>query len=92
MAPDRAEQVALHALAFVAGSDDLATVFLGSTGVTAGELARRAADREILLAVLDFLTMNDAWVRDFCDSAGFDYSDPMTARSVLAGPAETHWT
>lgn len=92
MQREHAEEVALMALAFVAGSDDLGPVFLGATGASAEDLRQRTAEPDLLAAVLDFLAMNDAWVIEFCDAAGLDYALPMAARTALSGGAETHWT
>lgn len=92
MRRDEAETIALAALAWLASTDDLLGVFLGASGLSADELPRVAADPATLVAVLDFLTQDDAWVMAFCDDRGLDYHAPLTARSVLAGPAGMHWT
>jgi len=87
-----AETLALRALGWIAGHEDLLPVFLGATGSTPEELRRRAADPDFLVSVLDFLLMDDAWVMAFCDAEGFAYAEPMAARQALPGGAETHWT
>ncbi len=92
MTPDRAEELALRALAHIAGSEDLGPVFLGATGIGPRDLMATAGNPETLIAVLDFLTMDDSWIEAFCTEAGYGPTDPMTARSVLAGPSEMHWT
>jgi hypothetical protein len=92
MSPEAAETLALEALAWLAGNDDLWPVFLGATGAAAGDLRDRAADPAFLAAVLDFLTMDDAWVIAFCDAAGRPYDAPLAARGALPGGALPHWT
>lgn len=87
-----AETVALSALAWIASTDDLLDVFLGATGLSADELPGLAHRPGTLASVLEFLTMDDAWVVAFCDATGRDYRVPMTARAVLAGRREMHWT
>ena len=91
MTPDRAETVALMALGWLVGNDELLPVFLGSTGGDIGSLRAAASDPQALLAVLEFLTMDDAWVVAFCDATQVDYREPLAARQILGG-AEMHWT
>ncbi|MGB3313752.1 MAG: DUF3572 domain-containing protein [Albidovulum sp.] len=87
-----AETLALRALGWLVGNDELLPVFLGASGSAVADLKERAAEPEFLGAVLDFLLMDDAWVAAFCDAEGYAYSDPMAAREVLPGGAQTHWT
>ena len=91
-ARDAAEIVALQALAWLAGNDELLPVFLGSTGASPGDLRSQAGDPGFLAAVLDFLLMDDAWVIAFCDAAGLPYTAPMQARQGLPGGGAVHWT
>ena len=92
LSADAAETLALQALAWLVGNDDLLPVFLGATGAGQDELRERAAEPEFLGAVLDFLMMDDAWVTGFCDAVGLPYDHPMQARAVLPGGAQMHWT
>ena len=92
MTRDSAETVALGALGWLAGHDELLPVFLGATGASEADLRARATDPEFLGAVLDFLTMDDAWVTAFCDLQGLGYDVPMRVRAALPGGAEMHWT
>ncbi|KAA0910101.1 DUF3572 family protein [Aquicoccus porphyridii] len=92
MSQDSAETIALQALAWIAGSDDLLPVFLGSTGTAADELRVRAKDADFLASILDFLLMDDAWVVGFCDTAGLRYDKPMLARAALPGGKDVYWT
>ena len=92
MTQDSAETVALGALGWLAGHDELLPVFLGASGASEADLRARAADPEFLGAVLDFLTMDDAWITAFCDAQGLGYDVPMRARAVLPGGAEMSWT
>jgi len=92
MTPDAAETIALKALAWLAGHDELLSVFLGSSGASEADLRAGATDPAFLGALLDFLTMDDAWVMEFCNSAGLAYDDPLAARRALPGGGEMHWT
>jgi len=92
MTPDAAETMALRALAWLAGNEELLPVFLGSTGASVADLRARAGEPEFLGSVLDFLMMDDAWVVAFCDAEALAYETPMLARAALPGGAEQHWT
>jgi hypothetical protein len=43
-------------------------------------------------AVLEFITMDDAWVMAFCDTIGLAYELPLQARYALPGAQNIHWT
>lgn len=92
MKVERAETVALQALGWLAGQDELFPVFLGATGATAEQVAAAAGQPAFLGAVLDFLLQDDAWIVGFCDGAGLEYTVPMQARAALPGGALPHWT
>lgn len=80
-----AELLALQALGWLAGNEDLLGVFMGATGVSGDELASRAGEGAFLASVLDFLLMDDAWVVAFCDATGTPYAAPLQARAWLPG-------
>jgi len=92
MTPENAQTIALQALTWLVGNEELCPVFLGATGGSADDLRARAADPEFHASVLDFVTMDDAWVISFCDSCGLSYDQPMRARQILPGAEQIHWT
>ncbi|MEM6409082.1 MAG: DUF3572 domain-containing protein [Pseudomonadota bacterium] len=92
MSPDAAQTLALQALGWILSTDDLAQVFMGSTGASVDTMRENATDPAFLASVLDFLMMDDTWVTGFCDHAGFDYMDPMRARQMLPGGDMPNWT
>ena len=92
MSPEQAQTIALQALGWLVSQDDLRDVFLGSTGGTAQELATNASDPALQASVLDFLTMDDAWVIAFCDAHELKYELPLQARYALPGAEQVHWT
>ena len=92
MTPDAAQTLALQALGWLVAQDDLRDGFLGATGASPDDLRARASDPEFLGAVLDFLTMDDAWVMGFCRAHGLPFDAPMRARQALPGGAQMHWT
>ncbi len=92
MNQEQAETTALGCLAWLIANDDLVPVFLGSTGISEGEVRERAGEAEFLASVLDFLLMDDAWVIACCDAQGIAYDVIMRARAALPGGAQIHWT
>lgn len=92
MSPDRAETIALAALGWLAGNDALCPLFLGATGASVDDLRDRATDPAFLGSVLEFMTMEDAWIIAFCDAEGLGYDMPLHARYALPGAAQVHWT
>ncbi|MFV0359578.1 DUF3572 domain-containing protein [Tropicimonas sp.] len=91
MQRENAETLAIRALAWLVGNDELLPLFLGSTGATAADLRTRADDPEFLGSVLEFLTMDDAWIAAFCEAERIDYALPLAARVAL-GDVAPDWT
>lgn len=91
-ARETAETIALQALAWLAGNDELLPVFLGATGASESDVRAGATDPQFLGAVLDFLLMDDAWIRAFCEEANLTPDAPMRARQALPGGEQVHWT
>ena len=87
-----AETVALQALGWLVGNEDLLPVFLGATGASTSDLAEQAGQPAFLASVLDFLLMDDAWVIGFCDAVGLPYPAVMQARAGLPGGEQINWT
>ena len=90
--PEAAETLALKALAWLAANEELMPVFLGASGASVDDLKSQASDPSFLASVLDFITMDDAWVIAFCDANGLKYQDPLMARYALPGSEQVHWT
>ena len=76
--PEKAEILALEALAWLAGHPDGIARFLAVSGLEAGDLRRAVGDRELLGSVLDFLLANEPLLVEFCQNAS------MSSRSVHA--------
>lgn len=92
LSQDSAELLAIEALSWLVGNEDLLPIFLGSTGVSEGDLRQRAKDPEFLASVLDFLLMDDTWISEFCRSAEYTFDFPMRARAALPGGTQVNWT
>lgn len=92
MNTENAQTIALQALTWLVGNEDVCQTFLGSTGTSANELKDRATDPEFQASILEFLTMDDTWVVAFCDGVGLAYDEPLKARYALPGAEQVHWT
>ena len=92
MTPEQAEVVALTALGWIAGQEDLLGAFLGAAGTDLATLGAQATDPLTQGAVLDFLLADDALVRAFCAAQDLRPEVPMAARRALPGGDEVHWT
>ncbi|WP_394195986.1 DUF3572 domain-containing protein [Litoreibacter albidus] len=92
MTPQKAEELALSVLGWLAASDDMMGVFLGSSGSSIDSVRAQASDPAFLGSVLDFLLMDDGWVTAFCDANSVDYRQPMIARQYLPGGDVPNWT
>lgn len=90
--PESAEMIALKALGWIATNEELCPVFMGASGASVDDMKAGASDPAFLASVLEFLTMDDAWVMSFCDAMGLGYDDPLRARYALPGAELVHWT
>ncbi|EEW25665.1 DUF3572 domain-containing protein [Rhodobacter ferrooxidans] len=89
---ETAETLALQALSWIAGHEEVLPLFLNASGAASDDLRRGATDPAFLAAVLDFLLMDDAWVVAFCDACSLRYDAPMQARAALPGGQQINWT
>ena len=92
LSEDAAQQVAVNAIVWLAGNDELLPVFMGSTGADEAAFREGVISPEFQASVLDFILMDDAWVVAFCDTEGLPYDRLMQARAVLPGGAQVNWT
>ncbi|MDB4122524.1 DUF3572 domain-containing protein [Octadecabacter sp.] len=92
MKPERAEQIAILALTWLASKDEILPVFIGASGASADDLIGQAENPAFLGSVLEFVTMDDAWVVEFCDQNQLKYEEPLRARYSLPGAEAVHWT
>ena len=89
---DAAETLALQALGWIAAQDEVFDAFMGASGLDREGLSTRLAQPEVLVAILDFLLSDDAFVTGFAQDAGIAPDLPMRARASLPGGADYHWT
>lgn len=91
MNTDTAEVIALGALGWLVEADLLDT-FQSATGAERETIRAAAGDTDFLAAVLDFVMMDDGWVRSVCDAQTLPYERLMQARAALPGGDLPHWT
>jgi len=82
-----AETLALKALTRIAGDAGTLERFLSLSGLELADLRERAAEPELLAAVLDFLLGDDEFLRDFCAVEEIDTKLVHAARRALPGAA-----
>jgi hypothetical protein len=91
MTQTQAEALALRALAYVAGHEDLLPAFAAATGAGPDDFRQRIDEPSFLASVLEFLTQEDRWVVGFCDAEGIAYTQPLQALAALPGGRRDEW-
>ena len=92
MTPHSAEIFALEALTWMAQDKDVLSLFLSASGSSLADLKAQAQSSEFLLAVLDFVLLEDQWVLDCAEACYCDPNMIALARQALPGGAIVHWT
>lgn len=92
MSQESAEVIGLQALSWLAANDELLPVFLGASGASEADFRERMQDPDFLGSVLDFILMDDAWVKEFCETHSLTNDAPLRARVMLPGGEQVHWT
>ena len=91
MDQNRAELMAIGALGWLA-DNDLLDAFMNASGADHDTIRAAAGQPEFLGSVLDFVLMDDEWVRGVCDAQGLPYEQLLRARMALPGGDLPHWT
>lgn len=92
MTPERAETIALQALAFLAQEDDQIGGFLAASGSSVDDMRNRAQDADFLGFVIDFIMSDDARARSFCQSQNIGAETLHLVRATLPGGQNPDWT
>jgi uncharacterized membrane protein YhhN len=79
------EEVAIAALAHVAGDAVLLPRFLALTGIDAASIREAAREEAFLVGVLDFLLAHVPSLMEFADASGLSPEAIAAARASLAG-------
>lgn len=85
MTSEKAETIALQALAFVMKEEELLDNFLLNTGLTPQDLRHRFRDPELLGGVLDLIMTNDEALLDCCNALSISPETLIMARRALPG-------
>jgi hypothetical protein len=83
MRPERAEILALEALAWLAGEPEALDRFQAASGVSGAELRASAGTPELAVALFDFLLANEPLLLAFCETSGSDAQSLHRARHLL---------
>ena len=92
MTSDDAEIYALKAAKWLLSNQELLDLFMGSTGVSENTIKSDIQNTVFLVAVLDFLLLDDKWVIEACDAMKLQPELMQTARLFLPGGDQVNWT
>lgn len=84
-AGERAEALALRALAFIAGDEERFDRFLLSTGTTPDDVRARAGQPDFLSGVFDHMLADEGLLLAFAEDAEVEPSSVVAARYRLPG-------
>ena len=82
---ERAQTIALKALAYLAGDEDWLNHFLTATGMDLGDLRAGAKDIGFLAGLMDYFLQNEALLLDFAASEELAPENVVRARQHLPG-------
>ncbi len=89
---EAAETLALDALGWLAADEGRLAGFLAAAGIAPRDLGARAAQPEVLAAVLDHILGDEAAVLGAARDLGIPPAAFARARAVLPGGDVPHWT
>jgi hypothetical protein len=92
MNEERAKIVALQALTYLAGDEDVLQRFMDLSGSDATDLRQRADDPAMLAGILDFFLGNEVQLLEMCEAMGMAAEEPDQARRSLAGDQYEEWS
>jgi hypothetical protein len=79
----RAQELALGALLYLAKDQELMARFLAETGFDAADLRSQAREPGFAAAMLDYLCSNESLLLAFAADQGIDPAEPEAARQYL---------
>ena len=92
MTSQEAEIYALKVTNWLISNQDLLGVFMSSTGVSEATIRSNFHDGVFLVAVLDFVLLDDNWVIAACDAMQLEPDVMNSARLLLPGGERVNWT
>ncbi len=87
MEHERAETLALEALAFLAADERYLGALLAQAGWTLAELRAQAGEPHVLAGILDFVLADERLLLAYCEAAGHSPTLVARARRALPGTA-----
>ena len=88
MSEQKAREIAISGLSYIAANEDETERFLALTGLTIDEMRNAASNPGFCLGVLDFFMGFEPALLKFAESIDHDPQDIVDARTILAGPEE----
>ena len=85
---ERAAQIAISGLSYIANNDDEMGRFLALTGLVADDLRQAAGSPAFLVGVLDFFMGYEPTLLKFAEEHKLNPQHIVDARQLLAGPEE----
>ena len=82
---EMSQTIALKALGYLAGDDDLLDPFLGATGLAVADLRTGATDSAFLAGILDYFLQNEALLLAFAGASDLAPETIVRARQGLPG-------
>ena len=89
MGEDKALEIGLAVLAYVASDEAALSRFISETGVDASEFKPRASEPAFLGALLDFLFADESSLLAFCRAEKLPVNAIIKARAALPGGIST---
>ena len=92
MTSQEAEIYALKVTNWLLSNQDILGVFMSSTGVSEATIRSNFHDGVFLIAILDFVLLDDNWVIAACDAMQLEPDVMNSARLLLPGGERVNWT
>ena len=92
MNEEQAKIVALQALAYLVGDENVLHRFMALSGVELSDLRSRADDPSMLTGVLDFFLGFEPQLLEMCEATGLPAKAPAQARQHLLGGRYEEWS
>ena len=92
MNEEQAKVVALQALTYLVGDEQVLRRFMALSGVDLSDLRSRADDPGMLTGVLDFFLGFEPQLLEMCEATGLSAKAPAQARQRLFGGRYEEWS
>ena len=92
MNEEQAKIVALQALTYLVGDENVLQRFMALSGVELSDLRSRADDPGMLTGVLDFFLGFEPQLLEMCEVTGLPVEAPAQARRCLFGGRHEEWS